>query len=361
MAISLVTSSTGSATDGASTSVVVGTSAHQLAVDDRVIVVLSKYSPSADAPVVGDISRTIGDDTLGSWTLDKVVSLNVTGTEYVHAAVFSALVTAAGTNVAKQYTIGGGVTGCYWWAYTYALRGAQALSIETTAGDAQTTASSAPSSGNATSAGAAWFAGAASAYSTSSTSFTVTGTGWSSDSTNSGTAGCAGAASHNPATGGTTTAAAWSAPTVDGSNVKGWAAACVVYKEGTASTITATPGQASVQLAGQAPPLALAIPPATAAVQLTGLAPTATVGSYQWAYPASDVFSELWTNELGQQSSPPTVNLYESVNETGTANDSDYVRSPASPTGNELRLGLGAINTPDAGTVTLRVRARWVA
>lgn len=128
------------------------------------------------------------------------------------------------------------------------------------------------------------------------------------------------------------------------------------------SGLTATPGAGTVQAVGQSPALAALIAAGLGTLQLVALAPTATVAAAsQYAYPTSDVLSEAWTNELGQTSNPPTVNLYASVDEAGAENDSDYVRSPAAPTGHTLQLGLGPLSTPDTGTVTLRVRARWVA
>lgn len=70
----------------------------------------------------------------------------------------------------------------------------------------------------------------------------------------------------------------------------------------------------------------------------------------QFARPTSDVAAGTWTPSAGSD-------LYAMVDET-SANDSDYMRSAMSPVNDVAKLGLSALGTPGAGTVTLRVRHR---
>jgi hypothetical protein len=74
----------------------------------------------------------------------------------------------------------------------------------------------------------------------------------------------------------------------------------------------------------------------------------------QFARPSSDVADGNWLNE-----SASNTNLYASIDET-TASDADYIRSGSSPTDDTCTVGLSAISTPDAGTVTMRIRARFL-
>ena len=75
----------------------------------------------------------------------------------------------------------------------------------------------------------------------------------------------------------------------------------------------------------------------------------------QYAYPTADVTDGSWLNESGNN-----TNLYASVDEATTANDSDYIRSSLSPSGDAVTLGFGTIPTPGSGGGTLRIRHRRV-
>lgn len=76
--------------------------------------------------------------------------------------------------------------------------------------------------------------------------------------------------------------------------------------------------------------------------------------SGQFARPSSDVADGNWLNEASSN-----TNLYESINET-TASDTDYIRSGATPSNDTCTVGLSSIIAPTSGTVTLRVRAKYV-
>ena len=85
--------------------------------------------------------------------------------------------------------------------------------------------------------------------------------------------------------------------------------------------------------------------------RLTFEVPPAT----QFSYPNDDIIDGLWKNEIGVN-----TNLFESVNETGAFQDSDWIQSDANPIDDYCQLGLSGVATPVAGTVTLRIRAKWV-
>jgi len=78
----------------------------------------------------------------------------------------------------------------------------------------------------------------------------------------------------------------------------------------------------------------------------------AAAGGGQFARPVSDVAVGGWTASSG-------TDRYAMVDEA-TADDADYITSGATPSNDECVLALGAISTPAAGTVTLRVRMKYV-
>jgi hypothetical protein len=81
--------------------------------------------------------------------------------------------------------------------------------------------------------------------------------------------------------------------------------------------------------------------------------PTITVTG-QFARPSSDVADGNWLN-----ASSSNTNLYASIDEE-TAADADYIRSGATPSSDTCTVGLSSISTPESGTVTMRIRARYV-
>jgi len=74
----------------------------------------------------------------------------------------------------------------------------------------------------------------------------------------------------------------------------------------------------------------------------------------QYARPTSDVADGNWLNQASSN-----VNLYASIDEE-VASDTDYIRSGSSPSDDTCTVGLSSISTPAAGTVTMRVRARFL-
>jgi hypothetical protein len=74
----------------------------------------------------------------------------------------------------------------------------------------------------------------------------------------------------------------------------------------------------------------------------------------QFARPASDVADGNWLNQVGSG-----TNLYASIDEE-TASDTDYVVSGATPTDDTMTVGLGSLSVPGDGTVTMRIRAKYL-
>jgi hypothetical protein len=75
----------------------------------------------------------------------------------------------------------------------------------------------------------------------------------------------------------------------------------------------------------------------------------------QIAVPTSDLAIGGWTTESGG-----TANLFASIDDNPIANDSDYIRSSATPTNDTARFTLTPLEIPDTGPVTLVVRVRSV-
>jgi hypothetical protein len=81
----------------------------------------------------------------------------------------------------------------------------------------------------------------------------------------------------------------------------------------------------------------------------------AAVAAVQLVYPTADVTDGSWLNE-----SASATNLYASVDDAATPNDSDYIRSSSSPSSDAVTLAFGTIPPPDAGAGVLRIRHRKV-
>lgn len=74
----------------------------------------------------------------------------------------------------------------------------------------------------------------------------------------------------------------------------------------------------------------------------------------QFSRPSSDVADGNWLNEASS-----ATNLYASIDEE-TASDTDYIVSGATPTNDTCTVGLSTISTPAAGTITMRIRAKYL-
>jgi hypothetical protein len=88
--------------------------------------------------------------------------------------------------------------------------------------------------------------------------------------------------------------------------------------------------------------------------RLTFEVPPAT----QFAYPVDDISDGLWKNEIGSN-----TNLYVSVADAstpGAPNDGSWIQSDANPVDDLCVLKLTELATPVAGSVFVRIRAKWV-
>jgi hypothetical protein len=113
-----------------------------------------------------------------------------------------------------------------------------------------------------------------------------------------------------------------------------------------------SPGTLTVN-AGLAVSQGIALPPAPSGgavtwaaglAQANGQAFPVSAGTPQIVRPVSDVNVGSWTTESGG-----TSNLYLSIDES-SANDSDYVRSPVSPSASAYRVRLAAVSDPGVNT-----------
>jgi hypothetical protein len=138
------------------TSVVVAYPAN-VVTGDLLVIAVVKYSPSDDAFVVGDISKSAGTATLGSFTLDQNVNFNFqASSDRMAAAIYSAPVTAGGS---CTITVGGAVAGSFLMMSVSEWEGLDTGSSRLEDSDTGTGASGAPATATATSAGAALFIG----------------------------------------------------------------------------------------------------------------------------------------------------------------------------------------------------------
>lgn len=75
----------------------------------------------------------------------------------------------------------------------------------------------------------------------------------------------------------------------------------------------------------------------------------------QLLYPSADVTDGSWLNESGNN-----TNLYASVDEASSPNDSDYIRSSSAPSSDAVTLAFPTSGTPASGSGILRIRHRRV-
>lgn len=193
------------------------------------LVVVLVWTSSATAFVAGDCTKSAGTATIGAVSLDKENDFDVGAGEIANAAIWSFLVTGAGSltvNVAvpdgSYGTISIGEYGGSW----------DASRLETSAvGQSATDGSSAADTANMTSAGAALFVGAVCVMGSDLSTTCTANSPWTNiASENDNTAHQAGAAARNNFASGTTDTAGW-AINVSGVSNRGYTAVGAVYKE----------------------------------------------------------------------------------------------------------------------------------
>ena len=219
MTISVIQSTGGTADNTTSIAKATGSN---ITNGNRLVVILHKYSPSADAPILGDISQSAGTATLGSFAMDCVVSYNFNGTEYLHIAIYSAPITGSGS---CTITVGGGVAGCFWiigLAEINSTEGSITFENASTASNA----TGAPDSGNVSSAGPAIFIGGVGTVTGGATTHTPDAAFTQIFEEEDGANHLTGSNIYRIVGTSTTDSASWTAPTT----VK-WVAGLAVYKE----------------------------------------------------------------------------------------------------------------------------------
>lgn len=199
---------------------------------------ISKYSPSSDAPIVGDISKSAGTCTLGSFAMDKT---NTGTTNFFYTAIFKAEVTGTGS---CTITVGGAPAGSYWNITIIESNSTLGvMTLENTNGASAGTG--APDSGNVTSAGAALFFGVLTTDITAVTTHTIDAAFTLVYEQEDGLNHLGGASGYRIVSTGTTDSASWSAPTT-----KAYTISLGVYNEPAAS-VTILPSLKSLRQAVQ--------------------------------------------------------------------------------------------------------------
>jgi hypothetical protein len=130
-----------------------------VSVGSLIIVVGMKFSPSNDAYVAGDCTKSAGTATIGTVALDHSSNITTGGTNHAAVGIWSAIVTGAGSLTMQT---AGAAAGSFLLIATAEFSGSwDASRLEAGVSNAGTGADSdaAGTSGDATSAGAALFIG----------------------------------------------------------------------------------------------------------------------------------------------------------------------------------------------------------
>ena len=122
------------------------------------VILVTAYKNSNDAFALGDISKTAGTATLGSFTLDAAINFDYAGAgEYVNTAVYSAPVTGTGSCTIQ---VGGAPAGSFLFLAITERSNADTTGTRVEGTDTGSGTTGAPNTGNAvTSAAGALFAG----------------------------------------------------------------------------------------------------------------------------------------------------------------------------------------------------------
>ncbi len=191
-----------------------------------VVVYGMKFSPTADAFVAGDVTKSAGTATIGTVSLDRTNGGDDgTATAYAYAGIWSAIVTGSGTLTMQ---VGGAAAGSYILIAAEAFNGSwDASRVEAVNGSLVTTNStSSTSTGNVTSAGAAVMAAAIQLNTNAATTITPDAAFTTVYENETGTDDN-GSAIYRIVGSGTTDAGDWT----HGTNHNGTASAIVAYKE----------------------------------------------------------------------------------------------------------------------------------
>jgi hypothetical protein len=196
------------------------------------IVCAFKFSPTSDAFVVGDLTKTAGTATIGTPVLDVQVNFNHFEGNFLAVGIWSVEVTGTGS---CTLTVGGGLAGSYWGLGTAERSGVETGVARLAASNTGTGATGAPATGNASSTANALFVGVLATNIATNSAHTQDGAFSLIFESEDGTTHMTGSSIDQISVGALTDAASWTAPTT-----VQWAAAVAVYKEtgtGGATTI----------------------------------------------------------------------------------------------------------------------------
>lgn len=204
-----------------------------LTVGSLVVVAVSAFKGATNDPfAVSDIAQSAGTATLGPWSLDEQINENLSsgGSTYLNTAVYSAIVTGAGSCTAQ---ITGIPNGYHWIAVAEFSGNWDAARRHTATARWNTQASAtAPDTGAVSSVGAALFIAVAATYSGANpVTYTEDGAFTSLYASTNGAADHTGELAYRVVTDATTDSAAWTAPATHG-----WNALIIVYKEAGSTT-----------------------------------------------------------------------------------------------------------------------------
>ncbi len=195
---------------------------------NRIVVMLARYSPTADTPVAGDCTKSAGTATIGAFTLDDVQDINTTGTEHIYTAIWSASVTGTGSCTIDVALASFNYANLEIAEYNSDVG---AITLEDHIGTTGTTG--AADTGNRTSVGKAVFIGVLNYVSTGAITITPDAAFSQLYEEENGATHNTGSMIERIVASGTTDSASWTSPT----NNK-WAASLAVYKEPASSGIT---------------------------------------------------------------------------------------------------------------------------
>lgn len=189
------------------------------------VIRVTKFSPNPDAFVLGDISKSAGTSTLGSFTMDVETGRDIGGAPdtWDHVAIYSAPVTGTGSCTIQ---VGSGLAASYWFMALSEYYGMDRTDSRVSDTASANAASGAPSSGAADSVGYALFAGMVGTDTSGATTHTVGVDFYQIAESENGAANMTGSAADRIVIAATNDAADWTQPTT-----VQYVAAVVVYRE----------------------------------------------------------------------------------------------------------------------------------
>jgi hypothetical protein len=195
-----------------------------------IVVGAGKYSPSTDAFVAGDCTKSAGTATIGTVTLARTDGGSTGTGAFAHTGIWWAICTGSGTLTMQ---VGGAVAGSYLHIGAEAFNGNWDAASEEAENGALNTgnAITALGTGNATSAGAALFVGVLALNTSNNTAINPDGAFTTIFESEDGTAHAVGSSIYRIVGTGTTDAADWTFTALSGAAGDGGCCTLAVFKE----------------------------------------------------------------------------------------------------------------------------------